>query len=407
MLGLLSGCGGGPGYESKVDELGRIRGLSQDDYADQALEFFLEAETPDGQALSLEELFLGQPWESEGLDLFLETLDTATTNEGNLGSVEARTLASAAVSLLAQRSRGEDLAGNEVQVKGKRLKVGDLSPKACVHLVHILGTYMQSVEYYIGRGSEEKPKKYGIKTITRKDFGTAADMPVFNYADLKEVARLALGTAEGFAGMRQVVTSYEDALAYQVILRFRNAGLFDPFSNFLATADATLEAFFLGLMRDGLKVDGLDSDFQFYVWTERLPYVGDRRSPVAGMGEGATIVEYMAKQEVNPPPKYMNGGAEIELGPAIGNTHRHRQYGITGVLYETKTIENLDTLMAGYEDNHTFDEDWFANGFPDLETVSKNRPLQFIILALAGEGGLNMNDYRVQFAQAWEGESNN
>ena len=118
-------------------------------------------------------------------------------------------------------------------------------------------------------------------------------------------------------------------------------------------------------------------------------------------------MEYMAKQDIDLPPKNMNGGAEIELGPAIGNTHRHRKYGITGVLYETKTIKDLDTLMAIYAEDPEFDDDWFANGFPDLETVNKNDCLQDTILALAGEGGLNMNDYRVQFAQAWEGESDN
>ena len=60
-------------------------------------------------------------------------------------------------------------------------------------------------------------------------------------------------------------------------------------------------------------------------------------------------MEYMAKQDINPPPKNINRGTEIELSAAVSNTYRHRKHGITGGL-NTPRVSSRNTVrnMASY-----------------------------------------------------------
>ena len=241
----------------------------------------------------------------------------------------------------------------------------------------------------------KKPKKYGVKTITREDFGLVADMPVFNYADLEVVARLALGTAEGFAGMRQVVTNFQDAYAYQLIKNSQESP--QRLSDDLSSTDARLELFFLSLMDESLKVEGLDSDLQYYVWC-RLPYWRGRNTPARTEDQDASILEYLSKQRIDLPPYDFNQGTPIGLGEAEREFRFHRLYGLVGILYDLGIVtQHLDEAKTRNKDDPHYDESWFANGYPDFEITDSSTLLSDIIMSLAEDSRINMGDYEIAF----------
>ncbi len=252
------------------------------------------------------------PWNKDGFGALLGVLDTAITNAENVNSPDARVLASATVGLLANRIRGVDADGNELESDTK-LSSGGLGPVASRHLAHILGTYMQSVDYYVSLGDLPGPQILGSADISRADFGTSQDMPVFSYRDLKEVFRVLLSTKEGFAAARQALTTYQDARYYLLV---RDDYAEDTFGATIRRAiefESNIEAFFVRILLEPKVDDRLFGEFEFVMWIRLLSdlsgYVPAREVP----GEDETLTEFLSRQEYSSSTAILDKAVEVVM----------------------------------------------------------------------------------------------
>ena len=349
-------------------------------------------------------------WGHDDFNGLLAALDAATTSPGHTSDPQAIGLTSTAVEMLANRTRGVNFAGDKISFPSEDEKIlpGTLGVGASTHLAHILGTYMESVEYSVYHDWTPSESRIGRdRSIERAGSSQFYDMPVFHVGDLRVLIKAGASTDDGFAAFRQALTNYQDVHFDQVIRNHYGNDNFQSVLNNATNHDARLEAFFIKNVGEASIAEGLSEDERIKTWVNLASDLAGRVpiSMIPGVGPLAGFLSEQAldvgtdslAQHLIQSQAHNAEDAVITANDLASDSLAGRRNSIVGSLYNNGVISRADVDALASRMGHGGQVDaWFADGFPDSKTIRSDTDLQDLVIKLA-EDRVDMNEYKQNY----------
>jgi|GEM_PF-3104543 hypothetical protein len=368
-----------------------------------SLQFFTEGD-------SRQEYWIQErKWGHDDFEGLLSALDSATTDEDNLGNPDAARLVSAAVDYLTNRDNNDrvEFGGDD-----EEFQPGDINGAAAESLAHMMGTYMAAVDYTNTEGGTNEVGVHGLDArddLALLDLGM---MPNFEQSELRDLFQVGVSNEEGFTAFREATSNYQNYHMSVMMEHRDDPGFYDnpdteqPNDGFwqqATSADARLEGLMLDSIGEVEIAEGLDKDKQIKAWIamgQRLAGTIPVASGLApftqtaiGLG-GFGLEDALAKYE----EQAISDSNEAATAALMGRTG-----GIVESLHDGGRISDADLQAAATAAGVTEDEynQYFAGGnFPDADEISSNQRLYDMMIDLANDH-VDMNNYRINYENAF------